>query len=408
MTILPRHIPRPTGGAADEICALLRVLLMHHLLNPPVTARSASFNTLVVILGLDAFLRKNVAQLREMGALGYRFHVCTTGNAGVLEADAPKAHQVIRLAASPVARAAQVLRHLWRHRHSISHVEVYPGGRFAFFYAGRTRLLALPLLVVERGDLIDEDSLPRWDAGLRRLCYLLADCVWYREPYQGRALANLGVTKMSFIPNAVDFTSYECETDRDVDFLWVNRLIPQRRADWFATLMSSGEFAHTRGVMSGFLPSPKEPAVAALQDAIRRQRPANLDLHEYADPSAFYRSARYFVLPAEVVFANNALLEAMAHGVVPLVSDVEGARDIVTDGVDGWVFPHTADGLRQAMRRATSTPPEVWQRMSTAAAGSVRARFSRQVWADSISNLYAQLRHRSSRPTCSSASPHDP
>src|SRR5690606_30158578 len=48
-----------------------------------------------------------------------------------------------------------------------------------------------------------------------------------------------------------------------------------------------------------------------------------------AHPEEYYRRARIFVLPADIIFANYSLLEAMSHGVVPLVGDGEGAERIV-------------------------------------------------------------------------------
>lgn len=48
-----------------------------------------------------------------------------------------------------------------------------------------------------------------------------------------------------------------------------------------------------------------------------------------------YENASVFILPADSVFCNNALLEAMERGVPPVVADVPGAEKIVEHNVSG-------------------------------------------------------------------------
>lgn len=63
---------------------------------------------------------------------------------------------------------------------------------------------------------------------------------------------------------------------------------------------------------------------------------------------------------------SMCLLEAMASGVVPIVSDVPAAQRGLVDGV-GWVFPAgDADSLTSALREAVSLPSEELARASQA------------------------------------------
>ncbi|HEX7955831.1 MAG TPA: glycosyltransferase, partial [Pyrinomonadaceae bacterium] len=58
------------------------------------------------------------------------------------------------------------------------------------------------------------------------------------------------------------------------------------------------------------------------------------------DPHPFYRAAGLFVLPSRVEGMSNALLEAMSHGLAPVVSDgAPGLTELVEDGVTGLVVP---------------------------------------------------------------------
>ena len=50
-------------------------------------------------------------------------------------------------------------------------------------------------------------------------------------------------------------------------------------------------------------------------------------------------SARIFVLCSNVEGMPNALMEAMALGVPCIATDVSGVRDIIDDGVNGFIIP---------------------------------------------------------------------
>lgn len=70
------------------------------------------------------------------------------------------------------------------------------------------------------------------------------------------------------------------------------------------------------------------------------------------DPYAFYRAADFFVLPTRHDPCSLVVLEALAMG-LPVVSTVfNGACEIMTDGVHGFVLPDPADvgTLARSMR----------------------------------------------------------
>lgn len=62
------------------------------------------------------------------------------------------------------------------------------------------------------------------------------------------------------------------------------------------------------------------------------------ELHNFSNKTTeYFRRASIFILPADIVFCNHSLLEAMAYQNVPITQNVEGADLIVEDGVSGYL-----------------------------------------------------------------------
>jgi len=82
-------------------------------------------------------------------------------------------------------------------------------------------------------------------------------------------------------------------------------------------------------------------------------------------PSALAR-ADIFCLPSYREGVPNALLEAAASGLSIVTTDVPGCRDVVTNGVNGWLVPvKNADALANALETLI-TNPELRRKMGNA------------------------------------------
>jgi len=95
------------------------------------------------------------------------------------------------------------------------------------------------------------------------------------------------------------------------------------------------------------------------------------------------KNYKFFILPADVILANYALLEAMSFGLVPIVYPGDGYEVIVEDGVNGIVAKDF--DLTEAMLRALSLSETEYMEMSDAAYRKIKTEFSLDLWKQKLS-----------------------
>ncbi len=347
----------------------------------------------VLILNLDTFAAKNVSQIRLMEAEGYRFTVVTNDMRGasrrVFDAQGFGRSQLVVLGGLR-SKVVTVFSMLLRQR--FHHVELYAAGRLALLYLALIKLFGHRLVVIERGD-IGSLGYYGWLTRLSiRLAYRLADRVIYKETYMEEPLRSLTQAPLTFLPNCVERRPAENHGKRDIDFLWANRVIPQRRPEWIAEAMADARLADRSLVMLGVEPdTPFATHLPERQRTLRALAAPNVTIEAFIDPEPYYGEARFFCLPATIVFGNNALFEAMASGVVPIVTEAPGVGRIVEDGVNGFCTSFEEEAYREAMVRAAALSDAEWRTLSCRAVETVRQNYSAEAWARKMTDVYASI-----------------
>jgi glycosyltransferase involved in cell wall biosynthesis len=76
------------------------------------------------------------------------------------------------------------------------------------------------------------------------------------------------------------------------------------------------------------------------------------------DVSALLGQSDIFLLASLYEGLPNTMLEAMAHGLLPIVRDVGGVREALTPELESWLLPEDAGSLafRAAIERALAMP----------------------------------------------------
>lgn len=108
-----------------------------------------------------------------------------------------------------------------------------------------------------------------------------------------------------------------------------------------------------------------------LLEELRTTAPSNVEFPGFiADLAKFFAQIDLFVMPSRSEAWGLAALEAMAHGVPVIASDIQGLAEIVEDGRSGWLFPmDDSKVLAELIGKITGIALESFQSASRARAG---------------------------------------
>lgn len=284
-----------------------------------------------------------------------------------------------------LARLAQVASRLLVRRAERRYAILAPCGRFTVAYLLLCFVGRVTVVVVEWGSIADLSKLDAVTRASMRLAYKSARCIWYKEPYMEPLLVRLTKRPRFFLPNAVARLAAKPGGARNgATFVWVNRMVGRRHADVVADafVRVADRRPDVSLVMAGALDESKLDA-----DGVRKQRyvqnlrQSRMRVTQFADPWALYFSGRFFVLIADEIYGNNSLLEAMSAGLVPIVNDRPGVKDLLTSGVDSIVVEdESVAALTDALLLASDMPEEAWSRMSERARVTVATAASVESW----------------------------
>ena len=370
--ILPAYLPEGFGGAEQQTRRLAQTL-----------ARRGAAVTLLAPR-LD---RRTPAREREGPVAVRRFHLRKPPNLGGRHLDAF------------LQWCACICAWLWRNRRSYDVIYVVHGRLHAFPAAIAGSRLGKPVVVKpgRGGDTHFDLSVVQrkrllgsfFARGIAR-----NTTAWIANSREIAAdLARWGVPRerVHAIPNGIDIPEDVTRqpTNGVVQFLSMGRLDADKAVDQtiraFAALPADSP---ARLTILGDGPSRQE--LEALSRRLGQARRI-VFTGAVADVTPYLREADVYLSTSVSEGMSNALLEAMSHAVMPVVSRVSGVAEVLEEGVAGLVFP-AGDEAALAARLEESVAMTRERRRATgeAAQASVR-RFSLDRVAELHLALYRHL-----------------
>jgi glycosyltransferase involved in cell wall biosynthesis len=225
-----------------------------------------------------------------------------------------------------------------------------------------------------------------------------ADCVVALNKQVVEELVEVGVSpeRIVHIPNGVDIAPIEQKTDYrladQVTVTFVGRLHPQKGVDVLLPAFKKARESlpqyvwHLKLVGNGWLRERLETLASQLSVG-----QAVDFLGQVPDPYPILRQSDMFVLPSRSEGLSNALLEAMAHGLPCIASDIPGNRDIITPGQDGLLVRLDDDDDLAAAIVSLALDEELRGRLGRAAIVTVEREYSLDSVVEQYRALYARM-----------------
>ncbi|MEZ5899135.1 MAG: glycosyltransferase family 4 protein [Hyphomicrobiaceae bacterium] len=212
----------------------------------------------------------------------------------------------------------------------------------------------------------------RKDAELAQTDFILTCSTLARDSYRASgfsfskiACANLGVDNSAFAPSA---TMHE---ELPIKFCSAGNLSQLKGFDVVATasrVLQSMGLRYELRIAGNLSTSDATIAKDLSGAAILTGRISHSKMPD------FYRTSDVFILPSRFDSFGMVVLEAMACGLPVIVSENVGAKDVVTEGVNGWIIPaNDAQALANRMAWCIANPQAV-RSMQTAARAAAEAR----------------------------------
>ena len=136
-------------------------------------------------------------------------------------------------------------------------------------------------------------------------------------------------------------------------FLFVGRVVRDKGISELVEAFKGLAAGNTRLVLVG----PFEDDVDPVPEDVRKyiqEAPEIITTGEVLGKGllAWYAASDCFVLPSYREGFPNTVLEAGAMGLPSIVTDINGSREIISDGVNGLIVPtHNSEALLEAMRK---------------------------------------------------------
>lgn len=216
-----------------------------------------------------------------------------------------------------------------------------------------------------------------------------------------RELLGLGISesRMARIANGVDidrFTPPSVEERKGlrsklnlpsdaVVVIFSGRLVPEKRLD---LLLAAWEVLQVDYSKAALLILGTGPEEKKLKD---RANGKVLFLGSRDDVVPWLKASDLFVLPSDAEGFSVALLEAMACGLAPLVTDVGGAREVIRHADNGWLIPPGNQRELETSLKLMVGDPGLIRKLGRNARKKVADNYSVDNAADQLASLYRHL-----------------
>ncbi len=264
------------------------------------------------------------------------------------------------------------------------------------------RILRIPICLVTRGkDLRDHEEHKFIRKILTKFICKQSNVILPKENSHVRVLEKFNLSNKTFVKEIHNGIPYEEFNEvkfskTSTTFLFLNAFRELRNLDLLlkAFALLKRDFPKTHLILVGssldvnFLPQESENEKKLLNLISQLGIDKAVEVHPFSsNPWKNIRDVLAFILPADQVWLNNALLEAMSYSIPPIIADAERADDIVTSGETGIICNKDINSIYHAMRKVLENPSKA-EDMGIKSKTTVKEKFSSEKVGKEIYSIY--------------------
>ena len=213
-----------------------------------------------------------------------------------------------------------------------------------------------------------------------------------RSFYLGKRIA---AEKLTYIANAVeipaDHDSGVNHQMRDIDFLYLGRLSPEKGPDLLLDALAD---LNKRGVTVKLTIAGDGPLMESLQAQLVENglTQAVTFLGFVTDVAALLKRARWLVMPSRTEGLPMSALEAMSHCTPLIATSVGELPNVISDDCGGLLIPpEDRAALSAALQKAATMSESDWQEASDQAFETVSQRYALSRYGREIAAIYDRV-----------------
>lgn len=199
----------------------------------------------------------------------------------------------------------------------------------------------------------------------------------------------------------VDMKRFDASRFKDVDkdesvfsFMFVGRIVSDKGVNELVEAFTqlNAKYNNTRLVLVGPYENHLDPVKKVTQDQIDANPSIIVTGPKFGDDLLVeYMKADCHVLPSYREGFPNTPMEAGAMGLPNIVTDINGSREIVVEGVNGLIVPpRTVEPLYNAMERMISDK-EMREKMQKSARPMIESRFEKTFVQNCLMEYYKEI-----------------
>ena len=259
---------------------------------------------------------------------------------------------------------------------------ISPYGLTAIIFFLISKIFRLKIITVELGPI---DFFSKKNILERLFVYIIykySNLVWIKEPYMKKKLSFINQEKIYLISNCVIPEKNLTKKNENIDFLWVNRFADSRTPEIIIDAMNL--LIKKRNFFSVFL--------GDIQKQFLYLNNTNyIKVLSYQEPNEYYVNSKFFVCSGKRIFGNNALLESMNNGIIPIVNQSEDIDKIIKHGVNGFICDNNKESFFNILNYCLNLDNRETLILSKAAAKTIKLEFNNKIWNKKMDSLFKNI-----------------